>query len=30
LDKGMQGDTGGGNEDTTYVYCYEISNYTEE
>ena len=30
LDKGMQGDTGGGSEDTTYVYCYEITNYTEE
>lgn len=30
LDKGMQGDTGGGNEDTKYVYCYEITNYTEE
>ena len=30
LDKGMQGDTGDGNEDTTYVYCYEITNYTEE
>lgn len=30
LDKGMRGDTGGGTEDTTYVYCYEITNYTEE
>lgn len=30
LDKGMQGDTGGGNEDTTYVYCYEITDYTVE
>lgn len=30
LDKGMKGDTGGGSEDTTYVYCYEITNYTEE
>lgn len=30
LDKGMFGDTGGGNEDTVYVYCYEITNYTEE
>ena len=30
LDKGMRGDTGGGNEDTIYVYCYEITPYTEE
>lgn len=30
LDKGMQGDTGAGNEDTTYVYCYEITDYTVE
>lgn len=30
LDKGMKGDTGGGNEDTTYVYCYEITSYTKE
>ena len=30
LNLGMQGDTGGGSEDTTYVYCYEITNYTEE
>ena len=30
LDKGMKGDTGGGNDDTIYVYCYEITNYTEE
>ena len=30
LDKGMQGDTGGGKEDTIYVYCYEITNYTVE
>lgn len=24
LDQGMDGGTGGGNEDTLYVYCYEI------
>jgi hypothetical protein len=30
LDLGMQGDTGGGTEDTTIVYCYEISSNTEE
>ena len=30
LDKGMQGDTGGGNEDTTFVYCYEITSTTVE
>lgn len=30
LDKGMKGDTGGGNENTTYVYCYEITNTTVE
>lgn len=28
LDKGMKGDTGGGNEDSTFVYCYEISSTT--
>ncbi len=30
LAKGMKGDTGGGTNDTTYVYCYEISNTTKE
>lgn len=30
LEKGMQGDTGGGNEDSVYVYCYEITNNTVE
>ncbi len=29
LDKGMQGDTGGGSN-CLYVYCYEISNLTVE
>lgn len=28
LDKGMKGDTGGGNDDTVFVYCYEIDNNT--
>ena len=30
LDKGMMGDTGGGNGDTTYVYCYEITRTTKQ
>ena len=30
LSKGMKGDTGGGTEDTIYVYCYEITNSTKE
>lgn len=30
LDKGMLGDTGGGNENSVIVYCYEITRYTEE
>lgn len=30
LDKGMKGDTGGGQDDSRYVYCYEITRYTEE
>jgi hypothetical protein len=30
LSKGMQGGTGGGNSDCTWVYCYEISNDTIE
>lgn len=28
LDKGMQGDTGGGTEDSKIVYCYEIAPST--
>lgn len=28
LDKGMQGDTGGGTDDSTYVYCYFITYKT--
>lgn len=30
LNEGMQGDTGGGNDDSTYVYCYQITSYTVE
>ena len=30
LNKGMKGDTGGGTDDTVYVYCYEIRSYTVE
>lgn len=30
LDKGMKGDTGGGTDDSTYVYCYEIPRNTVE
>lgn len=30
LDKGMKGDTGGGNDDSTFVYCYEITRNTVE
>ena len=30
LAKGMQGDTGGGTDDSVYVYCYEITNTTKE
>ena len=30
LDKGMEGDTGGGTEDSVYVYCDEITSYTVE
>lgn len=30
LNKGMKGDTGGGTDDSIYVYCYEISNSTKE
>lgn len=30
LDKGMKGDTGGGTDDSTFVYCYEIDLNTKE
>ena len=30
LNKGMEGDTGGGTDDSVYVYCYEITNTTKE
>lgn len=30
LGKGMRGDTGGGTEDTIFVYCYEITETTIE
>lgn len=30
LNKGMKGDTGGGTDDSIYVYCYEITNLTKE
>lgn len=30
LNKGMKGNTGGGADDTIYVYCYEITNTTNE
>ncbi len=30
LEKGMKGDTGGGTDDSTYVYCYEITPSTKE
>lgn len=30
LYKGMQGDTGGGTDNSVYVYCYYITNNTEE
>ena len=30
LDKGMKGDTGGGTDDSIYVYCYEITSTTKE
>lgn len=30
LENGMKGDTGGGTEDSTFVYCYEITNKTKE
>lgn len=27
---GMRGDTGGGTDDSTFVYCYEITSKTKE
>ena len=30
LEKGMDGDTGGGDSDTVFVYCYEIGYDTKE
>lgn len=30
LNMGMKGDTGGGTDDSIYVYCYEISRTTKE
>lgn len=30
LNKGMEGDTGGGTVDSTYVYCHQISGSTKE
>lgn len=30
LNKGMKGDTGGGTDDSSFIYCYEITNYTVE
>ncbi len=30
LNKGMQGDTGGGNDYSVYVYCYRVTNKTIE
>lgn len=30
LDKGMQGDDGGGNDTSVYVYCYEVTQNTIE
>lgn len=30
LNKGMKGDTGGGTDDSTFVYCYEITSDTVE
>lgn len=30
LNKGMKGDTGGGTDDSTIVYCYEITRNTVE
>ncbi len=30
LSKGMEGDTGGGTDNSIYVYCYEIASSTKE
>lgn len=30
LSKGMKGNTGGGTDDSVYVYCYELSVHTKE
>lgn len=30
LDLGMQGGDGGGNDNSTTVYCYEVTEYTRE
>jgi len=30
LDKGCKGDTGGGSEDSCFVYCYVITGETEQ
>ena len=30
LAKGMKGDTGGGTDDSVWVYCYKITNKTRE
>ena len=30
LSKGMKGETGGGTDDTIYVYCYEVTDTTKE
>lgn len=30
LNRGMQGDTGGGTDDSVWVYCYKITNKTRE
>lgn len=30
LEKGMKGDTGGGTSDSTWVYCYKITEKTIE
>lgn len=30
LGKGMKGDTGGGTDDSVYVYCYEVTSSTNE
>lgn len=30
LNKGMKGGSGGGSDDSLFVYCYRITNYTVE